>query len=37
VVIEDARRAIDVGGSLDNTRRSLAARAIPCLPANDIG
>jgi nicotinamidase/pyrazinamidase len=37
VVIEDACRAIDVGGSLDDTRRSLAARAIPCLAANDMG
>jgi nicotinamidase/pyrazinamidase len=37
VVVEDACRAIDVGGSLDETHKSLAARAIPCLAASDIG
>ena len=36
VVIEDACRAIDVGGSLSDTRQCLAARAIPCIGANDI-
>jgi nicotinamidase/pyrazinamidase len=37
VVVEDACRAIDVGGSLSSTHQSLAARAIPCIAANDIG
>jgi nicotinamidase/pyrazinamidase len=37
VVVEDACRAIDVGGSLDATRRSLAAHAISCVAADDIG
>ena len=36
VVIEDACRAIDVGRSLDETRRSLAVRAIPCVAASDL-
>jgi nicotinamidase/pyrazinamidase len=36
VVVEDACRAIDVGGSLDATRRSLAERAISCVAAKDI-
>ena len=36
MVVEDACRAIDVGGSLDDTRQSLAARAIPCIAVNDI-
>lgn len=37
VVVEDACRAIDVGGSLDDTHQCLAARAIRCVAANDIG
>lgn len=37
VVVEDACRAIDVGGSLEDTRRSLAALAIPCVQARDLG
>lgn len=37
VVVEDACRAINVGGSLDDTHRSLAARAIRCVAADDIG
>lgn len=37
VVVQDACRAIDVGGSLSSTHRSLAACAIPCIAANDIG
>lgn len=37
VVVEDACRAIDVGGSLNDTHRSLAARAIRCVAADDIG
>jgi nicotinamidase/pyrazinamidase len=36
IVVEDACRAIDVGGSLKDTRQSLAGRAIPCIGANDI-
>jgi nicotinamidase/pyrazinamidase len=36
VVIEDACRAIDVGRSLDETRRSLALRAIPCVAVSDL-
>lgn len=36
-VVEDACRAIDVGGSLDATHSSLAVRAIPCVTANDVG
>jgi nicotinamidase/pyrazinamidase len=37
VVVEDACRAIDVGGSLDDTHQCLAARAIRCVAADDIG
>ena len=37
VVVEDACRAIDVGGSLDDTHQCFAARAIRCVAANDIG
>ena len=37
VVIEDACRAIDVGGSLTETHRGLAERAIPRVAAVDIG
>lgn len=33
VVIEDACRAIDVDGSAEETRKSLAARDIPCVSA----
>jgi len=37
VVVEDACRAIDVGGSLDDTHRCFAARAIRCVAVDDIG
>jgi nicotinamidase/pyrazinamidase len=36
LVVEDACRAIDVGGSLEDARQSLAARAIPCIGAQRI-
>lgn len=36
VVIEDACRAIDVAGSLDDARESFAARAIPCVTTSDL-
>ncbi len=36
VVVEDACRAIDVGGSLEETHRCLATSAIPCIAASDI-
>ena len=37
VVIEDACRAIDVGGSVDPARRTFAERSIPCVSANAVG
>lgn len=37
VVVEDACRAIDVAGSLDATRISLAALEVPSIAAVDIG
>lgn len=37
VVVEDACRAIDLGGSLDATRDAFAARGIETLPADHIG
>ncbi len=36
VVVEDACRAIDVGGSLEETHRCLATSAIACIAASDI-
>lgn len=36
VVIEDACRAIDVGGSLEEARESFAARGIPCITSEDL-
>ena len=36
-VVEDACRGIDVGGSVAATRASLAALAIPCVLAREIG
>ncbi|PWR19403.1 bifunctional nicotinamidase/pyrazinamidase [Zavarzinia aquatilis] len=36
VVVEDACRAIDLGGSLDAARRAFAARGIPCVGAGDL-
>lgn len=36
IVIEDACRGIDVDGSMTATRKSLAARDIPCVNANAI-
>jgi nicotinamidase/pyrazinamidase len=37
LVIEDACRSIDVGGSLAATRQSLRARGIACISADAIG
>ena len=37
VVIEDACRAIDTDGSLDETRRSLAALGIKCIESGSLG
>jgi nicotinamidase/pyrazinamidase len=37
VVIEDACRGIDIGGSMDATRRRLAELAIPCAAADAVG
>jgi nicotinamidase/pyrazinamidase len=37
VVIEDACRGIDIGGSMDATRRRLAELAIPCATADAVG
>ena len=36
-VVEDACRAIDVDGSLADTRRSLAALDIPCISTSSLG
>jgi len=36
LVIEDATRGIDLGGSVDATRRALAERAIPLITADGI-
>lgn len=37
VVIEDACRALDIEGSLDDARQSFASRSIPCITSSDIG
>jgi nicotinamidase/pyrazinamidase len=37
IVVEDACRAINVDGSLDAARQSLAARTIQCIGARSIG
>jgi nicotinamidase/pyrazinamidase len=37
IVIEDACRGIDVGGSVVATRRALADLAIPCIAADTVG
>jgi nicotinamidase/pyrazinamidase len=37
IVIEDACRGIDVGGSVAATRRALADLAIPCIAADTVG
>jgi nicotinamidase/pyrazinamidase len=37
VVIEDACRGIDVGGSMANARRALAESNVPCVAADAIG
>jgi nicotinamidase/pyrazinamidase len=37
VVVEDACRGIDMGGSLDATREAFARLAIPCVAAESLG
>jgi nicotinamidase/pyrazinamidase len=37
IVIEDACRGIDVGGSVAATRRALTDLAIPCIAADTVG
>jgi nicotinamidase/pyrazinamidase len=37
VLVEDACRSIDLGGSVDAARRALAERSIPCVPADAVG
>jgi nicotinamidase/pyrazinamidase len=36
VVVEDACRGIDVGGSVDDTRRGLSELEVPCLTSDLI-
>jgi len=36
IVVEDASRAIDVGGSLQATRKRLTERGIPCAIADEV-
>jgi nicotinamidase/pyrazinamidase len=37
VVIEEACRGIDLGGSVDSARRSFAERSIPCVSVDMVG
>jgi len=37
LVVEDACRAIDMDGSMAATRRALAERNVPCVPAQAFG
>ena len=37
VVVEDACRGIDVGGSMDSARRTFAELAVPCVAAESVG
>ena len=37
VLVEDACRGIDIGGSVDAARRALAERSIPCVSADAVG